>query len=124
VGKERKRQDSADGLFGKLLRPWKTQRVTLTKTGKKRAPLKKGRKPKKPAEAAQSKTAPATPREKTVKEIQMLLAIGKRDPQRLASIVSRMLASAQEQEEQARLRFEQLVWDKAESKGDEQDQAE
>lgn len=116
MGKGRKKKPS-EGLMSKLFRPWKSQHVTLTRAGKKQAPLRKGKVRKKAASNKQEKPAPPTARQRNVREIQTLINIGKRDPQRLAAIISRMLTAAHEQDEQARLKFEQLVWEKAEQKG-------
>ena len=122
MGKGRKKKPS-EGFMSKLFRPWKSQQVTLTQAGKKQAPLRKGKASKKAASDKQEKPAAPTARQRNVREIQTLINIGKRDPQRLAGIISRMLLTAHEQEEEARLKFERLVWEKAEKKGrtDEED---
>jgi len=109
-----KSQESGKERFlDKVLRPWKTQRVTLTRAGKKRAPLWRG---KGPNQAAKGPEGVLSPQKRTIKELKTLLAIGKRDPERLAGIVSRMLHEEREQELNAKRAFERLVWEKAEQK--------
>ena len=115
-----KRSSSGNGspsFFDKMFRPLKKQRLTLTKAGKGQAVLRKG-KPKKAGKKAQAleKARPSTAREKQVKELKMLASIGKRDPERLAGIISRMLMEGQMRDEEDRQRFERLVWQKAEKK--------
>ena len=100
------------GFLGKFVRPWTKQRVTLTKAGKGQAPLRKGkaRKAKKSGEPAQ----PMTRRERQIKELKTLASIGKRDPERLAQMISRMLLEGMQKEEADRMKFERLIWEKAE----------
>lgn len=117
----------ATGFFASLFRPWTKHRVTLTRPGKKAAPLRKGKAPsaKGPAPKAGGREAsPATgpgkkPRserhERQVRELKTLANIGRRNPERLAAIISRLLHEAQELEEDQKLKFERLVWEKAES---------
>ena len=109
--------NGSPGFFDKMFRPLKKQRLTLTKAGKGQAVLRKGksRKAGKKAQAVE-KARPSTAREKQVKELKMLANIGKRDPERLAGIISRMLTEGQMKDEEDRQRFERLVWEKAEKK--------
>ena len=104
------KQSKKKGLLGKLLRR-KPQRVTMTKAGEKLAPMRKG-KAKKAAKKAVKQVKSG--KEKQVQELKTLAAIGKRDPERLAAIISKMLQQAFEDEEDARLKFERMIWDKAE----------
>jgi hypothetical protein len=111
------KQDSGGGFFDRMFRPLKKHKVTLTKAGKQ-APLRKG-KPRKPSEKkaqAAEKARPKTGRERQLKELKLLANIGKQDPERLAGIISRMLLDGQEKEEAERLKFERLIWEKAEKK--------
>ena len=117
MGKQRKPKAEADGFLGKVLRPWKTQQVTLTEAGKKQAPMRKGRASKKKGGPKKAKKlGPLSTRERQVREIQTMVTIGKQDPERLARIISRMLQEAWETDEEAKLRFERLIWEKAEGK--------
>ena len=100
-------------FLDRVLRPWKTQRVTLTRAGKKRAPIREGRGRQASAKGPET----LSPRKRTIKELKTLLAIGKRDPERLAGIVSRLLHEDRERELNAKRAFERLVWEKAEQKG-------
>ena len=115
MGKKGRQKRWTEGFVDRLLRPWKAERVTLTRAGKKQAPLRKGKAGKK--QAAPKKPAPTTPRQRNLREIQTLMAIGKRDPERLAGIISRMLQEMNLKDEEAKLRFERLIWEKAERKG-------
>ena len=118
---KKEKPEAPPGLFDKLLRPWKSQRVTMTQAGKKQAPLRRG-KPVKQKEKPVTKERPAsTSRQKQLRELQTLLTIGKRDPERLAAIISRLLHESREREESAKLRFERLVWEKAEE-GEKEDE--
>ena len=111
------KQDSGGGFFDRMFRPLRKQRVTLTKAGKQ-APLRKG-KPRKPSDKkgqAAEKARPMTGRDRQLKELKLLANIGKQDPERLASIISKMLLDGQEKAEADRLKFERLIWEKAEKK--------
>jgi len=99
------------------LRPLK-QRLTLTEPGKDQAPLRKGKPAPKAAKKTVKKTAePLTTKQRQVKELKTMYGIGVKDPERLARIISRMLQEANQQEEEAQLKFERLIWSKAEKKG-------
>ena len=127
--KKKKPEQPPEGFFTNILRPWKRQRVTLTQIGKRavdgKARVKKTKKSKKPrktkkgkkAVAKKTASAPATARERQVSELKTLAKIGRRDPERLASIISKMLLDDEEQERDERLRFERLIWEKAEKRG-------
>ena len=91
------------GLLGKFVRPWGKQRVSLTKAGKKQAPMRKGK-------AKKAKTR----RERQIRELKTLAKIGKRDPERLAQMISRLLLEGMQKEAEDRVKFERLVWEKAE----------
>ena len=110
--------NGADSFFDRMFRPLKKSRVSMTKAGKSQAPLRKGKGTKKGDKAARAteKTQPLTSREKQVRELKMLADIGKRDPERLAGMISRLLLDGQEKDEAARQKFEQLVWEKAEKR--------
>ena len=99
----------------KLLRSWKAQRVTLTQAGKKQAPLRKGKSPGKQADS--KKPAPITPRQRNLREMQTLVAIGKRDPERLAGVVSPVLQGGRGEGGGGKMRFWRLLWEKAEKRG-------
>ena len=117
MGKGRKPKQSSLGHFmDKLLRPWKTQRVTLTRAGKPQAPMRKGKAPAKKKVVKKAISKPLTARERQVKELQSLASIGKQNPERLAQIISRMLQEATLQEEEDKLRFERLVWQKVDKR--------
>jgi hypothetical protein len=101
------------GLMDKLMKPLKKQQVTLTKPGKTQAPMKKGK------AVAKKRVTPAPPktmREKQVQELKTLASIGKKNPERLAMIISKILQEAQDKDEDARLKFERLIWEKAEQR--------
>ena len=101
--KKKKPEQPPEGFLTNILRPWKRQRVTLTQIGKRavdgKARVKKTKKSKKPrktkkgkkAVAKKTASAPATARERQVSELKTLAKIGRRDPERLASIISKML---------------------------------
>lgn len=114
MGKNRKGKGRSDGFLSKLVQPWKRkkQRVTLTKAGTKQAPMKKGKAGKKQGDSEPAR--PKSLRERQVQELKTLAKIGKRDPERLAVIISKMLQEAMAQDEDARLKFERLIWEKAE----------
>lgn len=110
------REDSRSGFIDRVLRPWKKQRVTMTRPGAKRASMRRGR-TKPPAKPEEEKAKGPSPSSKrAVKELKTLLEIGKRDPERLAGIISRMLREDEEKQTQERLKFERLVWRKADGK--------
>ncbi len=83
--------------------------------------MRKG-KPVRKAAAKETKKAKKTElriptrKERQVNELKTMYGIGKRDPERLAQIISSMLQEAMMQEEEERLRFEQLLWDKVDKK--------
>ena len=105
------------GFLGKVFRSWKTQQVKLTEPGKKQAQMQKGRVSKKKEVSKKSKNqAPLSLRDRQVREIKTMINIGKQDPERLARIISRMLQEFEEKDEKAKLRFERLIWEKAEGK--------
>ena len=118
---KKQKPEAPPGLFEKLLRPWKSQRVTLTQAGKKQAPLRRGKSAKQKEKAAPGERPASTPRQKQLRELQTLLTIGKRDPERLAAIISRLLHESRQREESAKLRFERMVWEKAEE-GEKEDE--
>jgi hypothetical protein len=55
-----------------------------------------------------------TRRERQVNELKTLANIGRRDPERLAAIITRMLMDEDEQNERERLKFERMLWKRAE----------
>ncbi len=127
----RKKNDQPpEGFFTNIFRPWKRQRVTLTPLGKGAEPKAKGRakktkkvKGKKTAAAKKTKkavakqTAPQTSaRQRQINELKTLAKIGKRDPERLVAIIAKMLLEDEEQARNDRLRFERLIWEKAEKR--------
>ena len=118
---KKQKPEAPPGLFEKLLRPWKSQRVTLTQAGKKQAPLRRGKPAKQKEETAPRERPASTPRQRQLRELQTLLTIGKRDPERLAAIISRLLHESRQREESAKLRFERMVWEKAEE-GEKEDE--
>jgi hypothetical protein len=111
------------GFFSNLFRPLRKHRVTLTRP---RQGAARGQKPKAAgpakgkakANAAKPATSPKPPtaHDRQVKELKTLARIGRQDPERLAGIISKMLLGAQEEEERAKLKFERLVWERAERK--------
>jgi hypothetical protein len=109
MGKKPNRKGWAD----RLLDPLK-QRLTLTESGKKQAPLRKGKATKK---AVKKTPEPLSSKERQVKELKTMFNIGVKDPERLARIISHMLQEANTQEEESQLKFERLIWEKAEKKG-------
>ncbi len=100
------------GLLGKFVRPWGKQRVSLTKAGKKQAPMRKGKAKK--AKKSETTGQPLTRRERQIRELKTLAKIGKRDPERLAQMISRLLLEGMQKEAEDRVKFERLVWEKAE----------
>ena len=110
MGKRRK--SNSNGLLDKLFRPWKTNRVTLTPPGEKQAPMRKGK--KKTVKKVKKIAAPLSVKEKQAKELQAMYRIGKQDPERLAQIISSMLAEAFMEEQDSKLKFERLLWEKVE----------
>ena len=127
MAEDDKKNGKSGGFLGNFLRPLRKHRVTLTKAGKSLAPLRKGKaKPKKSQKApAKGKTKPAkkplallSRRERQVNELKTLASIGKRDPERLAAIITRMLMDEDEQAERQRLKFERMVWKRAEKHGE------
>ena len=116
-----------EGFFRSILRPLKKHSVTLTRAGKSLAPLRKGKAVSKKAKKAKQTRAKAEPkkkpvqlmsrRERQVNELKTLANIGKRDPERLAQIITRMLMDEDEMKERERLRFERMVWKRAEKHG-------
>lgn len=114
MGKKRKPK----GLMERLLAP--LQRITLTEPGKKQAPMRKGQPVKKTA----AKPAPPvklpvvlTARTRQARELKTMYDIGKKDPERLARIISRMLHDASLKNEAAQLKYERLIWEKADKHG-------
>ena len=115
-----------EGLLSSFLKPLKKHRVTLTRAGKSDAPMKKGKankakKAKKGAAKGVKKTKKpiALPgrHERQTNELKTLANIGKRDPERLASIITRMLMDEDEIKERERLKYERMIWRKAENYG-------
>lgn len=107
MGKKPNRKSWAD----RLLSPLK-QRLTLTEPGKKQAPMRKGKAVKKPVKKV---AKPLSNKERQVKELKTMYNIGVKDPERLARIISKMLQEANRQDEEAQLKFERLIWEKAEN---------
>ncbi len=116
MGKMRKPK----GLVARLLAPLKLHRVTLTEAEKKQALIHKGKTTpktaKKPAKKAKTKTPPVplSMRQKQARELKTMYDIGIKDPERLARIISKMLQNANTKNEDAKLKFERLLWEKAE----------
>ena len=115
---EEKGSDKAGGFFDRI----KKHRVTLTQAGKSLAPLRK-RKTEKTAKKAKAKAKACakkrpmslpTRRERQVNELKTLANIGRRDPERLAAIITRMLMDEAEQNERERLKFERMLWKRVE----------
>ncbi len=125
MAEDDKKNGKPGGFLGSFLRPFNKHRVTLTKAGKSLASLRKG-KPKNSKKApAKEKAKPAkkpmallTRRERQVNELKTLASIGKRDPERLAAIITRMLMDEDEQAERERLKYERMVWKRAEKHGE------
>jgi hypothetical protein len=123
MGKMRKPK----GLVARLLAPLKLHRVTLTEAEKKQALLHKGKTPpkiaKKPAKKTKVKTPPAplSMRQRQARELKTMYDIGIKDPERLAQIISKMLQDANAKNEDAQLKFERLLWEKAEKHGQKKD---
>ncbi|MEE2754573.1 MAG: hypothetical protein VX910_11370 [Candidatus Latescibacterota bacterium] len=120
---EEKGSDKAGGFFDRI----KKHRVTLTQAGKSLAPLRKRKTEKTAKKAKKRKVKPKakacakkrpmslpTRRERQVNELKTLANIGRRDPKRLAAIISRMLLDEDEQNERERLKFERMLWRRAE----------
>ena len=107
----KKRKKPLNGLIGKFLQPWKSQRVSLTKAGKNLAPLRK----KSTKKTAKKVEKPLSSRERQAKEIQTMVKIGQQNPERLARIIAGMLQEIRIQEENEKLKFERLIWDKVEN---------
>lgn len=127
AGKNGKDKGPESGFFGSLFKPLKKHRVTLTKAGKSLAPLRKGKaapKPAKKAKKAKKAQAGKKPvtlpsrRDRQIKELKTLASIGRRDPERLAAIITRMLMDEDEVKERERLKFERMVWKRAEKHGE------
>jgi len=113
MGKRQKRS----GWMNRLLSPLrKAQRVSMTEAGKLQAPMRKGKTVKKVAkkDVEKSASAPLSVRDRQKRELKTMFNIGIKDPERLAQIISRMLQEASMQDEEAQLKFERLVWEKAE----------
>ena len=115
---EEKGSDKEEGFFDRI----KKHRVTLTQVGKSLAPLRKTKtenttkkaKPKAKASSQKRSMSLPTRRERQVNELKTLANIGRRDPERLAAIISRMLLDEDEQDERERLKFERMLWKRAE----------
>ena len=107
------KKKSRSGFMDKLMKPLKKQKVTLTKAGQSQAPMKKGKVVKK---KKATPAAPKTFREKQVQELKTLADIGKKNPERLAGIISKILQEAQDKDDDAKLKFERLIWEKAEQR--------
>lgn len=115
---EEKGSDKAGGFLDRI----KKHRVTLTRVGKSLAPQRKRKvekttkKVKAKAKASSKKRPMSLPtrRERQVNELKTLANIGRRDPERLAAIISRMLLDEDEQDERKRLKFERMLWKRAE----------
>ena len=56
-------------------------------------------------------------RERQVNELKTLARIGRQDPERLAAIITRMLLDEGEGRERERLKYERMIWRKAEQHG-------
>lgn len=122
------------GFFDSILRPLKKHRVTLTRAGKSLAPmrkrkatsksLKKAKKPKAKAAGSKKKAITLLTRhERTVNELKALASIGRRDPERLAAIITRMLMDEDEMKERARQKYQNMLWKRAEKHGQSPDNA-
>ena len=115
MGKRRK--SNSNGLLDKLFRPWKTSRVTLTQPGKKQAPMRKGKRAEKTVKKVRKIAAPLSAKERQTKELKTMYRIGKQNPERLAQIISSMLAEAFMNEQDSKLKFERLLWEKVDKGG-------
>ncbi len=117
------------GFLNNFLRPLKKHRVTLTRAGKSLAPLRKGKAAQKPVKKPKNKAAKKKPislptrKERQVNELKTLANIGRQDPERLAAIITRMLMDEEEVKERQRLKFERMVWRRAEKHGQPPDEA-
>ena len=131
MAEENGKKKQLGGLLNTILGPLKKHRVTLTRAGKSAAPMRKGKatskKAKKAKKAKKGKTKSAqkkkpiallTQRERQVNELKTLANIGKRDPERLAAIVTRMLMDEDEIKERERLKYERMIWKRAEKNGE------
>lgn len=110
------KKPSRKGWADRLLDPLK-QRLTLTEPGKKQAPMRKKKAAKKTIKKAGKKIPPLSVRDRQVKELKTMFNIGVKDPERLARIISKMLQEANRQDEEAQLKYERLLWEKAEKRG-------
>lgn len=101
----------------RLLAP--LQRVTLTEAGKQQAQMRKGQPVKKAV--AKAKAPPLTSHTRQARELKTMYDIGVKDPERLARIISRMLHDASTKDEAAQLKYERLIWEKADKQGRKKD---
>ena len=137
--KKKRGNEPPEGFFSNIFRPWKRQRVTLTKIRKGLEPTRKARSKKtakegakktiakqrspekgSPGKATEQKPGKLTAKQRQVNELKTLAKIGRRDPERLASIITKMLMEEEEREQTSRLKFEQLIWEKARKKDSEE----
>ena len=111
------KKNKPKGLMDRLLAP--LQRVTLTEAGKKQAPMRKGS----PVKKAAAKAPPValTARTRQARELKTMYDIGVKNPERLARIISRMLQEANLKDEAAQLKYERLIWEKADKQGRKKD---
>ena len=108
------------GFFDSILRPLKKHRVTLTRAGKSLAPM---RKRKATSKSLKKAITLLTRHERTVNELKALASIGRRDPERLAAIITRMLMDEDEMKERARQKYQNMLWKRAEKHGQSPDNA-
>ena len=72
---------------------------------------KKGKKGASGPTGAPAKEKPATPLDRSIREIKQLLGVGQSDPERLALLLSNILSAERKQKEKDQERFDQMVWD-------------
>ena len=120
------------GFFNSIFRPLKKHRVTLTRVGKSLAPLRKSKTGTKSAKKTKKAKGKARTKKKEitllsrhdrqVNELKTLANIGRRDPERLAAIITRMLMDEAEMKQRERRKFERMVLKRAEKYGQHSDE--
>jgi hypothetical protein len=100
---------SGDGFWSRLLGQGK---------GKAKKPAAKAQAPRRAAPAKESAATPAaasppprpSPLERSLNEAKAMAGIGRKDPERLANMLSGILAKEREKARQEKERFEEQVW--------------
>lgn len=110
---KKKKKTRSGSLLTRFIKGRSAKAANGAATKKRQAKLKTEKKPSQPTgstkEAPEEK--PKTGFDLSIQEIKHMMAVGDKDPERLAMLVSKLLESEQKRKEQDQEKFDQMVSD-------------